>query len=517
MLTQVAVVFGNLISLRLAARLMDPADVGEFALVRRILAFLSPLLLLGLGVGLPRSLGRLSDDSRRSAATTVSAWMLGLPALLLLVVIFKLFPARVAQTLFGSATHIALVLPLTLLLAGTQAFLLVYAELRGRLRIRRANVLQFLQIAALPPAVVLALGHRGAHATLVGMGLVTMLVAAVVACVSLRRALRKAPREYVPPALRELAAYGLPRVPGELAFTGLYAIGPILAAHALDLRAAGSLAIGMTLVTALSAAFAPLGLVLLPRLSLALARDGDAAIRSRLPPIVGLSCYGSAFLLVLGAVFGNEGLRHLMGPSYVFAPSCMALLVTSGAANVIFVTLRSLLDACYFRPLNAIHAFVALCTLVLAWTASRWIAPTAPFLSICFAIAASFVTLSGLTLAAVARRFRLSATPATLLRWLGVQAVLFLPSLAIKHVVTGASCWVVLATQVGLFATWIIAMKVFGIRWPGELRDYVTTTLHRKNGPQKMVPREPPEALHAPSSTSHSRVGVTELVDAALD
>jgi O-antigen/teichoic acid export membrane protein len=492
------VVCGSVYVLRLAAQVMDPMGVGEFALVRRIQVFLSPLLMLGLFVGLPRSLGRLSRDPSRSASTVVAAWSIGTPAMALIVGLLICFPEVFARLLFGTGGSSRLMWPLILLLVGNQVFQLVFAEMRGRLQIRKANALMVVQVALLPPIVVILLGPRGAQTMLVGLGAATVAVSAVFACVYLRTVPRLACAGDVRASLRELCAYSLPRVPGDLAVSGLFALGPILAAHSLDLRAAGSLAIGMSLVTALSAGFAPIGLVLLPRLSLALSRTDESALRARLSLLMSMVSYGAAFTLIAGSALGNPWLRSVMGADYVFGSMTMTLLVAAAAANVVFVTLRSVLDAAYFRPLNAIHSCIALAALVFTWICCQRLASDQPLVSVCLAIAVGFGALAVLTLVAVARRFGMGLKPVAVARWIVVQGTLVGATMALERF-TSATLTLV-GVSLALVVVWLGAMRLFSVSWPAELQRYLVSTLRRAPA-GRSAPRSPAQSPHGNSGT----------------
>jgi len=209
-------------------------------------------------------------------------------------------------------------------------------------------------------------------------------------------------------SLRELVHYGAPRVPGDLAAAGMYAIGPILVAHQIDLQAAGLLAVGMSLITVLSAAFGPIGLVLLPRLSQQLADNRESEIRARLPVLVGATVLLASSIAIAGALFGNTWMSWILNDSFSFQSRDLALLMIAAGANVVFVVLRSLIDAAEFRPLNAVHTTVSLGVLLLVWVCASQFRSTGAFPDICLAIAASFVTLAVLTLQRVSKRFELS-------------------------------------------------------------------------------------------------------------
>jgi len=494
--SQAFVVAGNVATLRLAAQCMDPAQVGEFALVRRVVAFVAPLLMLGLGVGLPRFLGRSAKEPGKHAALALAGWILVLPTTLAAAAFLALRPHSTAALFFGTPLAADLARPLALLLVGNQVFLLVFATWRGELRIRAANLLQAAVIGLLPVGVVLLVGRRGAAATLVGIAVGSLLVASCAAVGALRNGLRSARGPGLRAALSTLGGYGITRVPGDLATACLYALGPILAAHALDLRSAGSLAIGLILVTALSAAFTPVGTVLLPRLSGQLVGPAAAHVRARLPHFVGMSVHTALFLAVAGVLFGNDVLHHFMGPRFTFPPLVLELLVAGAAGNVLFVILRSVLDADTTTPLNGIHALVALGSLLGAWALTRQLPDLDPLLGICTAVAVSLVALGSMTLAAVVRRFRLQVRLRASACGFAV-ATITLGCGVLLHA-WRAPHFLGLVVQLALLATtWIVALRTLRIGWWMEIERAWRERRRHASSPARPEPERGESPLEA--------------------
>jgi len=52
---------------RLIAKNFGPEGVGEYTLIKRVIAFLYPVLLLGLGIGLPRYIAMSQNKEQRSS------------------------------------------------------------------------------------------------------------------------------------------------------------------------------------------------------------------------------------------------------------------------------------------------------------------------------------------------------------------------------------------------------------------------------------------------------------------
>jgi O-antigen/teichoic acid export membrane protein len=461
--TQLLVVLGNVLSLRLAAQVMSPDGVGELAFGRRVLVFLTPVLLLGMGVGLPRTLGNVYEEPRRVHATTAAGWSFGILVALVAAAVVHANPEALARVFFGSAQHLHLVEPLVLMILGQQAFLLTFAVLRGRLQIRRANLLQVLHAGMVPVVAVTLVGSNGAASTLKMIGMATTVLAGLSVVVLWRSIRFDFSLQVLRASLATLLRYGLPRVPGDVANAGLYALGPLLAAHAMDLGAAGMLAIGLQLLTVIAAAFSPLGMVLLPRLSRALAGDSDERVRQALPTAVAVVAYAGAFMAVFGAAFGNTWLGWVLGPEFRIDRYGLALLALAAGANVLVVVLRSWNDAAYFRPVNAVNALLALAIQFVSWWVLRRTGAVDAFVAICAAIAISFLVQALLTLAAIAHRFHLGVSPRIVARWIAVQAILCATVAVLPYRGALRGAFGVFLGQVVALGAWLLVL-----RWLGE-------------------------------------------------
>ena len=176
--------------------------------------------------------------------------------------------------------------------------------------------------------------------------------------------------------------------------------------------------------------------------------------------------------MIGSTLFGNGWIEILLGREFRFETSALALLVLAAGSNVVFVLLRSVLDATSSRPRNAIHAFISLCTFLLMWSLSGWIAPGHPLLGVCSATAGSFIVLAGVALLALAREMQIWPGARVTLRWLGVQIVVLAMGFALRCEPSSGLVRF-LGAQLVLGFVWLLAMKVLRVRWPLELWRFV--------------------------------------------
>jgi O-antigen/teichoic acid export membrane protein len=166
--------------------------------------------------------------------------------------------------------------------------------------------------------------------------------------------------------LRAMISYAAPRIPAGVAFGGLLAIGPLLAPHLVSLVAAAYLATGQALLRVVEGATEAFGRVALPRFS-QLAASGDTAqIRSRVADIIAAVVHIGLYATCHLWLWTPELLVTWLGPRHAAAVDTVRLIALATLPYLLFVTLRSVLDALEERALNATNVYVAIVVTVVA-------------------------------------------------------------------------------------------------------------------------------------------------------
>src|SRR4051812_48566048 len=125
---QGASVLLNAASLAVISRRLGQVDLGLYTLERRSMAFLQPVVLLGLSVATPRFIALSLGAREESGPTYASAGVavVGAAATILAAVMF-LFPAPFAATVFGDTQELALTRALAGFVFATALFQIVYS------------------------------------------------------------------------------------------------------------------------------------------------------------------------------------------------------------------------------------------------------------------------------------------------------------------------------------------------------------------------------------------------------
>jgi O-antigen/teichoic acid export membrane protein len=293
-----------------------------------------------------------------------------------------------------------MIAPASLALAGITLHSMVYAIHRGRSEMGFANALQLANLG-LVPLGAFVLGEQSAAGVLATTGTAWLVISSV-ALLHLLYVERGnwhgtvSVRQHLTVLLR----FGLPRVPGEFDLVGLFALPSLIVVRTQGVVIAGQLSAAMSVLTIASGSFAPVGLVILPRAS-AQAAAGDIAGVKRLVLriLVGGILLATAGVL-LGEVLIPPFIQWYFGPAFVAAIPVFRICLLGAIPYVVYVLMRSILDALDVRPINARNLIIALAVLVLLCVIRSGI------IWMAWSLVASLTLLGGLTLREVYIRLR---------------------------------------------------------------------------------------------------------------
>lgn len=368
LITELVVMAAGILVLKLAAQFLGAVGFGEYTLTRRAISLLYLPLVLGLGIAAPRYIaiamaGALPSYSPRSfAIATLTAGLL--PALTV-IVLMNLSPGGASAILFGSKSMSFLVPAATIALAGLTMHSMTYAVFRGRGDMNLANLLQLVNNGIVPVTAFMFVPHY-APTVLSATGMTWMLtsVAALFGVMTRDRTKETAERP-LSDHLRVLLRFGVPRVPGEFALVGLFALPALIALRTQGVVAAGQFSAGMSLLSLVAGVFGPVGLVMLPRAS-AQAASGDLHGLRRIV----LKMLAAGIVLAIIAVASGEFLippfvRWYFGKAFIPAIPVFRICLLGVIPYVIYVLLRNILDALDVRAVNSRNLLITLALLLV--------------------------------------------------------------------------------------------------------------------------------------------------------
>ncbi len=466
--TEVVSLGSRLVLISVVGRWLGAAALAEYLLLTRVTAWLFAGSILGLGVALPRYVAHAAGSQKEDHTPYFQAASICLMlSSLSLGFILIMFRHAFAEWLFGDSHRIAFVIALALMLWGLSAQAAVYGYYQGLLAMGRANLLDLCTIAAGPLVVVGALFWMHSVPLMVGaMGCLDLLCSALFAFPILRRGkLLRLPA--LLGHIKELLRYGIPRVPGDFGAAALTAIGPVVAAHFLGMRQVSDFLLGQAILLVTGYAAGPLEVVLLSKVSTMLGQDRQDDVRRRLEILVTAVLEVSAFVCLQMIIFADVAVGLWVGPTYLGGIRVIRLILLAVPPYLLYMALRSTIDAATVRPLNAGNVLVAISVYVLLIGTSAKFLPARFLLEgIAAALLAVLILLGMLTWRSVRKLYAL-AIPwgrllAPLMATLGLGGVAYLCRLLLGF---SEHPFQVALLEVGLTCAYVALLTSFGSRW----------------------------------------------------
>ena len=351
--TETTVLVSQILIYKMAAYFLGKSGFSEYAVTRRAVSLLLPIPLLGFAVGLPRYIAHCQgrgDDGVVIRYYSMAILCAGIATLCCLSML-NLSPKYFALLLFGNRSYFHFIFPLSLMLAGLVGHSLVYSYFRGCLLMTRANVLQLVNLAAVPifcllkvrnstPQVLLWIGILWVGVSLIGICFTPILK---ISFSSFNEG-------------RELLRYGLQRVPGDFILMALLALPVILVAHRMGVQEAGFVAFAVSIISMIGAFFTPVGLILLPKASGLLASGRMQELRIHVMHIVRISLVISTVAAGIVAICASLLIKLYLGAGFEQAAYILRFIILGAIPYALFAVLRNLIDA-FHR--NAVTALVS--------------------------------------------------------------------------------------------------------------------------------------------------------------
>lgn len=385
---------------RLIAQKFGSEGIGEYSLVKRIIAFLESILLLGLGIGIPRYIAMSKNEGERSGY--IRAGGLALATFTLFSLIFiNLFKGTFAKIFFGTIEYVNLVLPLSFFLAGSILTAFVYSYFRGRLFIKTFNFLHIINLSLIPIVIIVFAKDITVEKLITLIGITTFSIAFLFSLFFIKDFFIHIQKWQFKKALNELLKYGLLRLSGSFALAGLFSLGPIFAAHFTSIQEVGYLSVSQSLLRTAGAVITPLGLVLLPRVSSLVANGREETIKKNLNLLIVAVIQCSIFLCVQLMIFADAIIKYWLGSDFLNAVPTARIIFLSIFFYIFYVAIRSILDAAKVNPLNTINLFISLGLFLVTSTILLLTNIFSPIISLSIAFTSAFICLGVLSYSSV--------------------------------------------------------------------------------------------------------------------
>jgi O-antigen/teichoic acid export membrane protein len=451
---------------------LGPVRFAVYALSRRLLSAVTSFSTVPVGVALTRALAIETRERERLVYLVAGAIFVLVPNLALFAIALAA-PGLWSRVLLTDAGNAPVLVATMLLIVAMAVFTVVLARYRGTDRIGQANLWQVWALAIGPALVALPLARSGRVDVIVLLTAVVLLTSAVPVVRWLFRAASARVRwSEVRLRLAELMRYGVPRVPGGLAFGGLMAVGPFLAPYFGTLREAGFLVAGQSILRVAEGATSAFSLVALPKVAALRARQQHHFLRERVEDMISMVLHLGLFGTVQLLVWSDEIATVWLGPAYREAVPIIRILMAGVVPYLGYAMLRTTIDGLEEKAVNTHHMYAA-CAATLVLSLAAGVAGFgAPGLAVAGAV--GFIVLGALTVRHLWTSLRpagehLAVRHALWLNFLVGAAALGLRHLLVDRLAPRPLLAVGLAGGALAFGGYLLILRRLRVRWVGEI------------------------------------------------
>ncbi len=342
---------------KFAAVFFGKTGFAEYALCRRTMVLILPAILLSLDVGISRYIAFSGSDPRvgKEDSYSIAGAVVLFFTMLVVFAALNLFSGKFAFIFFGKEEYANLIFPLSMMLAGIVLHTACYAHFRGNLQMFRANVLQIINLAVVPVAAFYL--SESVAGVITMLGVMSLSISSLV-FFSIIKGLKPEKKRIVPCA-KELLSYGAQRIPGDFGMAVLLTLPATITAHIAGINEAGDVAFGISILNMSGAVFAPIGLVLLPRISRLLAEGDMEKINHYTVKILKLTLVLSLAGVLIFELFADELIHLYLGKNFTNTAFVARIIMAGAVAYAVYVSMRSIIDAYYTKAVNTLNIFIS--------------------------------------------------------------------------------------------------------------------------------------------------------------
>ena len=367
-LTQIIVLLSGLAVFKLAMIQFGDIGFSEFSIVKRNSTYLYTFIVLGLGITVPRYIAmEIGTKSGNENNVFLSAFVIMIFSLTITSMLLLFFQEEISFLLFGDQSYTKFLFPIFISIVGLSFHSIVYAYFRGKMIFITTNLLQIINMSLIPLAVFIF--AQNIEEVFLYSGLIMAIINLIILIkIFLVNSFEfDQIKEFIP----KLFVYSIQRMPATFGLASLLALPAIFTAHTDGVIIAGYVAFSISLLSLSGQAVAPIGLIMLPKISHLLGEKNFTMIQYYVKKLL----IFSLFIVIMGTAtyqFFAEDLLHLyLGEATLDLINISKNIMWGALFYPFFVTLRSVVDAYYVRAYNTVSILVSLVVFLLIYLITR--------------------------------------------------------------------------------------------------------------------------------------------------
>ncbi len=328
-----------------------------YSYARRVISFISPVLLLGLGIAIPRSIGLYFNDYEKVKKMFISALSIILVVSALWYIINLCFNNWMTFIIWGDINPISIKLNKTISLyfIGLNLTACLHSYFRGKIKVFYAGLLELIALTIIPLVAFLYLTDLVKIYNFISLSLIILNIFIIIGIS--KNGFKISFSEFAKES-KKILGYGLMRVPGDIAFALLIFLPAFIASKKYGLEYAGIIGFGMALITLANLPATAISFVSLSRFTHILKTNKSELKKEITYIVLGSFVYGiiASFILYLSidyfvTLFLNDSILEYI--------DILKLMLWAITPYIIFTIVRSLIDAAYKKPYNSYNIIIS--------------------------------------------------------------------------------------------------------------------------------------------------------------
>jgi O-antigen/teichoic acid export membrane protein len=356
--TEFIVLVGGLLVYKLASNYFKESGFAEYALCRRSISFILPVIMLGIAVGLPRYISFLKKgvDKAKEGTYFISGLVILFGMYLFCFALMLLLRSGVSYLMFGDEKFRYLIFPIGVTLGGLILHGACYSFFRGRLQMVEANILQLINLGIVPVVVFFAAHDIPSVLMFCGLGNIIVsfifLIYIFVTGLSFKR-------KYFKSCTRDLVIYGIQRVPGDIGIAAFFSIPAFLTSHIAGIQVAGYVAFGVSMLNMAGAVFGPICLIVLPEAGRIISEKDFTRLKEYSDKILKWTLILTMSGLIIFEIFAEFLINIYLGSNYRELIAISRVVLIGSLGYTVYISLRSILDAFFVKAVNTKNIFIS--------------------------------------------------------------------------------------------------------------------------------------------------------------
>ncbi|SYW03994.1 Polysaccharide biosynthesis protein [Oenococcus oeni] len=369
--TQVAVMLSGFLMNKILANKLGVSEFGIFNIAKRSGTVASFVILMGLGISIPRyiSMSITKKDGKGQKYYSSGIFIILLNSIVLFLVSL-IFSSFISKILFGSVAYEGLTVPMVIFAIGLTSTSFLYSAFRG------ANLylsFSFSQVIGQFLIMISLVINRNVETIITLWGMISICFSILlIIFIQLRSKTNFAYKNLVLKTkslnseMKELLVYGFPRIIGEIVQFSYYLIPLIVINTRFNSIQTGLFSASTGILQMFLPFFSYLGLILLPYVSSSVVGHNFNKVSRRINQLVFVYLTVSVMAILFGYFFANFLLSLLYSREFISGAAIAKILLLTLVPRSIFLLLRNPIDAISKVPYNTFLLSISMIILLFS-------------------------------------------------------------------------------------------------------------------------------------------------------